>query len=314
MRVSARCLVSSYVALFVGVACTAPAFAGERDCRIAISKENARFIQSKSFALQRCRDRALRGIVTDCSSDPKTLAAIADATDRAHRRMLKGCCGNDLTCGGPHDFDPGWGAIATCPNFESGSCTNTINNDPSSIADCAVCVGEAATDQLIALMYVPFVSGATGDELRCQRRIGRETVRFYRRKSHALQKCWEMRFLGRHNNDCPDPGDGRALGRIALAETGMRHAICRDCGGSDRDCGGGDDLALASIGTAPTCPNVTVPNDGGPHAGESCARSIATVQDLVDCLVCVAEFKVDCVDDLGVPEFESYSANCNATP
>src|SRR5262249_11917513 len=128
MRVLARCLVPSCVALLVGVMCGAsPALAGERDCHIAISKENARFMQAKSFALQHCHDLALRDLVADCSSDPRTLATIADAIDRAHRRMVKGCCGNDLTCGGPHDSDPGWGAIATCPNFESGSCTNTIN-------------------------------------------------------------------------------------------------------------------------------------------------------------------------------------------
>src|SRR5207245_551290 len=75
--------------------------------------------------------------------------------------------------------------------------------------------------------------------------------------------------------------------------------------GADRSCGGGDDLTPAQIGFASSCPNVTIPG------GASCAHAITTVQDIVDCVDCVTEFKADCIDALTVPELKSYPSQCN---
>ena len=45
--------------------------------------------------------------------------------------------------------------------------------------------------------------------------------------------------------------------------------------------------------------------------GSSCGGPINSLQDLVACVDCVSEFKVDCADALTVPGFESYPTQCN---
>src|SRR5262249_14662895 len=102
---------------------------------------------------------------------------------------------------------------------------------------------------------------------------------------------------------CPDAA--KAAPAIAKAESKKRAGICKACGGADRSCGGGDDLTPAQIGFASSCPNVTIPG------GSSCAHAIGTVQDIVDCVDCVTEFKADCLDALTVPELKSYPSECN---
>ena len=37
-----------------------------------------------------------------------------------------------------------------------------------------------------------------------------------------------------------------------------------------------------AIGFPAECPNVVVPNDGGPHGGESCGGPVTTLADAVD--------------------------------
>jgi hypothetical protein len=45
----------------------------------------------------------------------------------------------------------GWN-VGTCPNFESGACTNSISHC-GDVATCPACVGNAAVDQAIGLYY-----------------------------------------------------------------------------------------------------------------------------------------------------------------
>jgi hypothetical protein len=291
-----------------------PVHAGERGCKIAILKESARFLQKAADVVADCEDFNVQHQTSfDCQTDPLFTIPIEEARSKARGRIINRCCGSDRVCGEAQDPDPGWGGIPNCPDFEHKGCVNAINNNPPDIADCTVCVAEAAVFQLTDLLYGALNSTSDGSLERCQREIGDETVKFFRMKSKVLAKCWRKRLGELHNNDCPDPGDdSNPVGRIVLAEARARERICKRCGGADQLCGGGDDFRPAEdIGFASDCPAVTVPTDGGPHAGENCGRPIATLQDLVDCVLCVAEFKVDCADDLSVPQFESYSANCN---
>ena len=139
----------------------------------------------------------------------------------------------------------------------------------------------------------------------CQRAIGSAPTQFVESKSKALQKCWDARLKGLHSNSCPTPGDGIAAGRIQRAQVKAMGAICRRCGGSDLACDGAGDFTPAQIGFVGTCPSVTVPG------GSSCGGPINSLQDLVACVDCVSEFKVDCADALTVPGFESYPTQCN---
>jgi hypothetical protein len=83
--------------------------------------------------------------------------------------------------------------------------------------------------------------------------------------------------------------------------------MCKVCGGDDKLCGGGDDLTPGEIGFAATCPAVT-PVAG---AGMSCASTIVTLGDLVECVVCVTEFKADCMDRAQLPSVVSYPIDCS---
>ena len=64
-------------------------------------------------------------------------------------------------------------------------------------------------------------------------------------------------------------------------------------------------MTPAQIGFASTCPSVTVPG------GASCAHAIQNLQDIVQCVDCLAEFKADCTDRAQVPEFASYPPECS---
>jgi len=48
-----------------------------------------------------------------------------------------------------------------------------------------------------------------------------------------------------------------------------------------------------------------------PDAGPFCDGPLITLADLVECVDCVSEFRVDCVDRLRVPEFGTYPCECN---
>ncbi len=132
---------------------------------------------------------------------------------------------------------------------------------------------------------------------------------------------------GKHADTCPNalalagtPAQ-KAAAAIAKAESKKITAICKACGGADQACddtitapdgltiagsGTGDDLTPGQIGFVATCSDVKVPG-GGPY----CNQQVTTLADLVECVDCVSEFKVDCVDRARVPEFGVYPCECN---
>jgi hypothetical protein len=69
--------------------------------------------------------------------------------------------------------------------------------------------------------------------------------------------------------------------------------------------GGADDFTPAAIGFLPVCPTVKVPG-GGPF----CDQPVNTLADLVECVDCVSEFKIDCADRNRVPALEGYPCEC----
>src|SRR6185369_14193404 len=143
--------------------------------------------------------------------------------------------------------------------------------------------------------------------------IGRSTSAFLAKKSNALSQCWSSVNLGRGTDPCPVPGDGKAAGSIANSQARSVANICHACGGDDETCDGNGDFTPAQIGFVSSCPAVTVPG------GASCAGPINTLSDLIDCVNCVTEFKVDCTDRAAVPwNSGGYPAQCNpgavATP
>jgi hypothetical protein len=126
------------------------------------------------------------------------------------------------------------------------------------------------------------------------------------RKATALARCWRAVDRGEASAPCPAPGDSKAQISIQKAEANLAKSICAACGGADQQCGGDDDVAVSAIGFPSTCEDVT------PPGGASCAASVATLTDLVECVRCVTEYAVDCTDRGAAQPFASYPNECSA--
>jgi hypothetical protein len=299
---------SAGIALLAIAVCVSSAGATTQKCQRTIAKASSQFVQSKVKALSKCEAAGIKAGVAATCPDVKASDSIAKATTKLSASIGKACGGVDKICGGDftdEDLPATLGWPAECPNFERGTCTNTIV-DCDGIATCLACLGEASVDQAIDLYYEDLALPSTGDLNKCQTSIGKATAAFLGAKTKALQKCWDARLNLKHSNPCDgvNAGDGKYLAAIAKAETKKVATICKACGGADKACGGGDDFTPAQIGFASTCPAVTVPG------GAACGGPITDLQSIVDCVDCVTEFKVDCVDRAQVPQFIGYPSEC----
>jgi hypothetical protein len=113
----------------------------------------------------------------------------------------------------------------------------------------------------------------------------------------------------------------KAAAAIAKAETKKQAKICKVCGGPLKACqtgfppavpgdGMADDFTPAQVGFPASCPAVTVP-PGPSTAAVPCSATVTTLEDLIRCVDCVTEFKVDCIERAKVPGFGALPAECN---
>ena len=299
MRVASRIFGVAVVATLL----VAPsAFAAPTACTLAIAKSYAKFTQTHMKAMSRCHDAVVTGRPGPCP-DQKTLDVIEKARGKFRAAVAKQCGGPDQNCGAGTD-EPlagiGWD-VGTCPNFESGACTNPIN-DCGGIVDCLLCAGEAAVDQGISLYYDDLFTTTDADVVRCQRAIGKNALKAFRSEVKARAKCADPRLAGSATGPCPD---GKATTAITFARAKVVTQICKACGGVDHLCGGDDDVTPAAIGFPADCPPVTIPG------GMACGGPIDTLGELATCVSCVTAFKATCTHDLGVPTLETYPSQCN---
>ena len=283
-----------------------PAFASPTACQREIAKSFAKFTQARIKLLTRCHDAVLSGKSVASCPDPKTAAALAQAESKLRSAIQNKCGGPDHVCGAGTDetlASIGWDTGA-CRNFENGACTNPIA-DCGDVADCLVCVGDAAVDQAADLYYGHLQSSGDSDVVRCQREIGKSAVKAFRAETKAMQKCADARLAGTASGSCPD---GKASAAVSYARAKAIGKICRACGGSDGACGGSGDIAPGTIGFAARCPSVTVPG------GNACGGPITDLQSLVSCVGCLTAFKAECTDALAAPMLATYPAACNADP
>ena len=309
-----------------------PVTSGAAKCKRGIAKNASKFYAAKTKILQKCAEKVVKTGSGSCP-DATATTKIATAASKLATGIDKACGGDDKLCGGSlagEEPPAGLGWPAACPNFESNAdpdCSAAIV-DCGDIAACIACVGEAAVDQAIDLYYASLVPSPSGSALnKCQQAIGKNTVKFVLAKEKNLQKCWDARLNGKHTDTCPNalapagtPANKAAVA-IAKADAKKIAAICKACGGADKRCdgtvialdgtsvtgsGGSDDLTPAAIGFAPTCPTVKIPG-GGPF----CDQPVGTLAELVECVDCVSEFKVDCIDRTRVPGFDVYPCECN---
>jgi polyhydroxybutyrate depolymerase len=311
-----------------------------QSCERTVLKESAKLAQASAKAIAKCELGKIKGLHADPCPDGSAADALAKASSKFTSAIGKKCGGGDQTCNGLGangiaEIAPGalrWPVV--CPNLESSAvpaCSAPIEHC-GDLGACIECIQDTAIEQTRALTFDDLVSTnpAVEPELnKCQQTIGKTSEKFLSAKSKILQKCWDARIKGKHGGTCPNPAgvpgtpDRKAADAIAKAESKHVAAICKACGGSDQSCdaagttpsgasfggsggtGPAADLTPVAIGFAASCPAVTVP--GGPPCGEA----IATLTDVVECLVCVAEFKVDCMDRTPVPQLAPYPAECN---
>jgi hypothetical protein len=277
-------------------------------CRGTIAKESAKYAQAAEKRLQSCRERVRIGALppsTDCHADP----LIAKAVTKLAQGVARDCCGSDETCGNGDDdslASIGWD-VGVCPDLANHGCSAPIAH-PGDVASCLACTGRFGADTALDLLYTRFAPPADSIVARCQATLGKENARLFRSVSKALARCWDGRNRGAHANACPDPGDGKAPLLIARARELYAVRVCAACGGPDKQCGGPDDLSTTSIGTADHCPAVERP-DGVP-----CGGVITSFAHAAACADCLAAFANLCADQVAVPAFAPYAAECHPPP
>jgi hypothetical protein len=303
-------------AMFVALSVTMVLFAtptraqdADFKCRQTIANEFAKYVKAVTQVVQKCNEAQVKagtgqnapgGDIPGCD----TAGKIAPAFTKMKDKITQNCDGKGITPG-----DVGW--PGTCPNFEGGTCTNAITNG-TGIATCLDCVAKAAITQAMDLYYLSLANPA-GDAhlIKCQKTIGKEAAKFLVAKEKILTQCSKAVDKGKGTLPCPVPGDTKAGLKIAKAEAKKVSSICKACDTDSVDgisCTG-QTFSPAQIGFSTTCPPVTVPN-GGP----ACSASITTLNDLVKCVDCVTEFKVDCFDAASRPDQQSYPSECANAP
>ncbi len=283
---------------------TTPAYSDPIKCQRSILKESGKNAQARMKALQKCEDAKVKGKLppaTVCLTDSKTVTALVKGFNKLALGIAKACGGGDKNCSTTGDNDSlaslSW--PATCPGFES-ACTNAIGNCDD-ITTCLSCINAKAIDQAIQLYYGSNPSAPA--VAKCEAVIGKATAAFFAAKTKALGKCWDARYTQKHSASCVPTagGDGKYLAAIAKAAAKKDAAIHKAC----------DGMAVASLDFPGTCPSVTVPDS----TLASCGGPIATIDDIVACVDCVTEFKVDCSVPAAVPTFVPYpSLECNGDP
>ena len=285
---------------------------------------------------------------TVCARDDlKTTTKLGKAASKRTAKIDATCGGGDRLCGADLTGEVGAdriGFAGMCPGLESmGQCSGGTNDsdlcssdvdclgggacvkcDTPILADectavdtCLGCVASVATHRMNGVLIGDLAAtdpALQKDENRCQQEIQKSTWKLFNSRSKILQKCWDKRLKGKHSDTCPDANaaadsDAKiAADKIAQAEVKMTDKICNRCGGADQLCGGGDDLAISNLyATAPICPSVTLPSAPFTDCG---TIAINSVSDLIDCLQCVAEFKVDCTTANQVPSLVPYPSEC----
>ncbi len=293
---SQRRAVFTIAVLAAFVAFGATAHADVVKCRQTISKEYGKYVKGLSKILQKCNDGSVKdgngaaapgGNIPTCDVKAK----VGPAAQKMKDKIVGKCDDDGITPGAA-----GW--PGTCPNFEGGTCTNAIANG-TDIGSCLECIGNAAVTQAMDLYYASLNNaGSDKDLIKCQSTIGKETTKFLQAKQKILDKCRKQVDKGNASLPCPIPGDGKAGAAIAKAESKKVGKICKAC---DTESTNGvtctSNGQFASIGFTGHCPAVTVP-----PSGPSCGGPINNLNDLVRCVDCVTEFKVDCMDALGRPD------------
>ena len=281
-------------------------------CQAAIQKATVAFEKAETKAIARCEGLIRSGKLTDqdCRLEPKTLTALAKADAKRAKTIGKACGGADKACGGDLTGEFGGTALgygAACPDLTGAECEVAIAADScAGVDDCLACVSRASVDLTIDVAFGD-LAPPSGDKAldKCRTAIAKAGPLLHAARRKALGKCWTL--VGKEAIEGPCPGTHEATAAaLDAADAKARAAICKACGGANKDCGGGDDLLPVDVGVPAQCPFVTPPS-----AGSSCTAAIATIDDYADCVDCTADFAAGCAALAAVPHELAYPEVCN---
>jgi cysteine-rich repeat protein len=143
----------------------------------------------------------------------------------------------------------------------------------------------AATAVLAVLAVTAMLAGAARAEpVKCQRAILKASGTFAHARLGSLAGCRERVRKGKLPPATDCAADPKTAAKLAKAESKLRAAVAKQCGGADRTCGTGDDDPLASIGWTGPCPD---------FEGTGCTNAITHCGDVAECLACVGAAATD---------------------
>jgi len=181
-------------------------------CQQTVAKAAGAYAQARAKFLAGCEQAKIKGKLpasTMCTTEPKTLGNLTKAADKLNKDIATACGGKDKICGvdtdGTEDSPSSISFPSTCQNLENGTCNGAINH----CGDVAQCLkmrgrrGDGPDQHALQRRPRP---GTTGDKVlnKCQSTISAEASKFLQAKSKILQKCWDSRLSGKHNDSCPD--------------------------------------------------------------------------------------------------------------
>jgi len=183
----------------------------------------------------------------------------------------------------PPPPDCGNGALDAGEECDDGNADAGDGCDPTCARErCFVCKGAPSSCQPDRVCT------------KCQRAVSRGAARYAATHAALLAKCEVARVKGVHGDPCPDPaGPAGSFGRrtaekIARAQSKLRAAIARRCGGDDRACGGDltGEVTPALLDFPAPCPSFAQ------NPALECTQPLNDCDDLADCLICIGETAV----------------------
>jgi len=248
-------------------------------------------------------------------------------------------------------WGPSGGFAGTCPGFEDElSCQFIIDDcggaasSGNGVSDCLLCINDEAVDQALDVLYgdldpTNFGAGAEPEKTRnkCQQALVKSSAKYLLAKSKIRAKCWAALDKGKAGFSSTDAlgcidGSGKTDDKIAKAESKKIAGICKKCGGPGKECEvaigpvGGDGLTddldpQTEIGFGTDCPDLVLPYPPNTDCGTLDDLPSGTMSDLIDsseelvrCIDCVLDYKVDCMDRAVVPHREALPLACAVTP
>jgi hypothetical protein len=265
---------------------TASSAEATEKCRAAVVKESAKITQAIAKSLQKCEEGVRTGKIVGSCPDAGTAGKIAAAKTKTGAAVAKACA----TSTGEFNF-------GSCPNAQGpngvAACNTILVGSKTAEGDCLACLGEEHAQESAKASYGAFVDASADKDLsKCQAAIGKGAAGFFVARSKTLSKCQAGVLGGKLTGPCP-AGDQKTVDAIAKAQTKMEATICGACGGADKLCDGVDDYTAATIGFPANCPRFQV--DGGLGA------PVATLAELVSCLVDQNVGRSDCTDGQALP-------------